>query len=125
MAISSAMFQLGVKKMMDADIDLLVHTIKVCLVNGYTVSQADEFLSDMSPANLVGESGASPMTAASSGATIGTPTTNSPVGGVFDAADTTMTAVSNGAVLCDGLVIYRQVTAGGLTHSPVICIIPT
>lgn len=88
---------------MDADIDLLVDTIKVRLVrtSAYTFSQLHDFLDDL-PAAIVTD------------VTLGTKTTTD---GKFDAADATFTAVPSGAAI-DACVIYKD--TGVASTSPLI-----
>src|SRR5660397_287652 len=99
------MYTLAKKKILDADIDLLVDNIKVCLVDAldYTPAQAtDEFLSDVTAAGIVATSGIlAPKT---------TPA------GAFNAADITFTAVTGDSV--EMAVIYKDTGVG--TTSPLI-----
>lgn len=71
--MASAAYELTLKKFLDADVDLLVDTIKARLVrtSAYTFSQAHDFADDL-PAAIVAD------------ATLGSKTTTA---GVFDAAD--------------------------------------
>lgn len=81
------------KALLDGDIDLLVNTIKIALVNTtYVYSSAHDFLDDVG-ANTVGTA-----------QTVGTITTT---GGVFDAADPTWTAVAGGSTV-QGFWIYKD-----------------
>ncbi len=98
--MASAAYELALKKFMDADIDILVDTIKVRIgrVSAYTFSQAHDFMNDL-PAAIVTDP------------TLGTKLTNAgSVGGVFDAADAVFTAVPAGAAL-DFCVVFKFVTA--------------
>ena len=112
--MASAMYQLGVKEFLDADVDLLVDTIRVIFLRTsvYTFAQAHDFFNDLtSPVGNSGNSGVG------DGGQLGTPTTNSPVGGVFDALDETLTSVSSGAAL-NALAIYKD--TGSAATSPLL-----
>lgn len=102
--MASAAYELSLKKFMDADIDLLVGTIKARLVrvSAYTFAQAHEFASSL-PAAIVGD------------VTLGTKTTTA---GVLDAADAVFVAVPAGAAI-DAVVIYED-TAGAAATDPLI-----
>jgi hypothetical protein len=94
----------SLKKFMDADIDLLVGTIKARLVrtSAYTYSNAHDFADDL-PAAIVAD------------VTLGTKTTTD---GSFDAADAVFTSVPAGAAI-DAVVIYED-TAGAASTDPLI-----
>jgi hypothetical protein len=97
----SAIYPTAKKKFLDADIDLLVDTIKVALVSAtYTYSAAHEFYSSIT--GIVG--------------TPGTLATKTTTGGVFDADDLTFTSVTGSAVT--QLIIYKD--TGSAATSPVI-----
>ena|SRR5664279_6276887 len=99
------MYTLAKKKILDADIDLLVDNIKVVLVDAldYTPAQAtDEFLSDIVAAGRVATS-----------PNLATKTTT---GGAFDAADVTFTAVTGDQL--EMAVIYKDTAVA--TTSPLI-----
>lgn len=85
------------KKFLDADIDLLVDTIKVVLIDTgtYTFSAAHEFLSDVS--GTVGTA-----------QTLGTKTTT---GGVFDSADVTFSSVSGNSA--EAIYMYKDTGVAG------------
>lgn len=93
--MASAAYEINLKKFMDADIDLLVDTIKVRLgrVSAYTFSQAHNFMDDL-PAAIETD------------VTLGSKTTTT---GIFDAADAVFTAFDAGAAL-DFCVIFKFVT---------------
>lgn len=93
----------GLKKFLDADIDLLADTIKVRLVrtSAYTFSSAHEFAASL-PAAIVAD------------ATLASKTTTN---GSFDAADPTFTAVPAGAAI-DACVVYKDTGVAGT--SPLI-----
>lgn len=101
--MASAAYEITLKKFMDADVDLLVDTIKVRLLrtSAYTFSQAHDFAADL-PATIVAD------------VTLGTKTTTV---GVFDAADAVFSAVPAGAAI-DACAIYKFVTADA--DSPLI-----
>jgi len=90
-----------------ANTDLLAGNVKVMLVDTgtYTYDAADVFESDIT--GIVGET-----------ANLGTKTLT---GGVFDAADTTATAVSGATV--EALIVY--IDTGTPTTSRVVCYIDT
>jgi len=99
------LYTLAKKKILDADIDMLVDNIKVILVDAtdYTPAQAtDEFLSDVTAAGIVATSG-----------NLATKTTTA---GAFDAADITFTAVTGDSV--EMAVIYKDTAVA--TTSPLI-----
>lgn len=87
----------------------LTGTLKVALVDTgtYTYSAAHQFYSSVS-------------------GVAGTPValgTKTYVNGVFDAADSTFTAVSNGSVTCEALVFY--IDTGASATSPLVCYMDT
>lgn len=107
--MTNAFYGLGKKKLLDADIDLLVDTIKVALVkNTYAQNlTTHEFHSDIS-AYIVG----TPQTLTGKSTTLG----------VFDAGDPTFTAVTAGDTI-EAVVIYKDTGVSGT--SPLIAYIDT
>ena len=105
--MSNTLYDLGRKAFLDADIDYLVDTIKVALVDTgtYTFSQAHQFYSSVS--GVVG--------------TPGTLATKTSTAGVADADDITFTSVSGNSV--EALVIYKDTGVAGT--SPLIAYIDT
>lgn len=102
--MASALYPLGKKKLLDADIDLLVDNIKVLCVDtaDETYNAADEFHSNITGAGIV----------ATSGNLAGKSTT----AGVFDANDVTVSAVTGDPF--EALVIYKD--TGTSATSPLI-----
>lgn len=107
--MANALYAKGKQKLLAADIDLEVDTIKVALVkNDYAQNlSTDEFFSSIS-ASVIG----TPQTLASKTVT----------DGVFDAADVTFTAVAAGSTL-EGVVIYKDTGVAGT--SPLLAYIDT
>ena len=101
--MASQLYPKGKKKILDADIDLLVDTIKAALIDtaDETYNSADEWYDDLTGAGIVAE------------ATLATKTTTS---GVFDADDTTCTSVTGDPV--EAVVLFKW-TGSGAT-SPLI-----
>lgn len=101
-------YPITMKAILDMTIDFLDDTIKVALVDTGTTTYnaAHDFYNDVS-SGVVGTPG-----------TLGTKSTT---GGVFDAADTTLTAVSGATV--EALLLYKD--TGTPTTSPVIFWIDT
>lgn len=101
----SVLYPTGKKKFLDADIDLLVDTIKVALIDTgtYTYSAAHEFYSSVT--GVVGTP-----------ATLSSKTTT---GGAFDAGDSTFTSVTGASV--EALIIYKDTGVAGT--SPLIAYI--
>lgn len=91
--MANAMYPKGKEGLLNADIDLLVDTIKVVLIDTGTVSynSAHDYYNDIS-AGAVG----TPVA-------LGSKTTTN---GVFDSADPTMTGVSGSTA--EALVIYKD-----------------
>jgi hypothetical protein len=91
--MANVMYPSAKKAFLDADIDLLVDTIKIALVDTGTVSYsaAHDFYDDIS-AGVIGTP-----------ATLGGKTTTA---GVFDANDPTLTGVSGATV--EALVVYKD-----------------
>ncbi len=106
--MANTLYDLGRKAFLDADIDYLVDTIKVALVDTgtYTFSQAHQFYSSVS-AGVVG----TPVALA----------TKTSTAGVADADDTTLTSVSGSSI--EALVIYKD--TGVAATSPLIAYIDT
>ena len=105
--MANALYPLGKKKFLDADIDLLTDTIKISLIDTgvYTYSAAHEFHSSLT--GVVAE-----------GPALGTKTTTS---GVFDSADFVFTAVSGASV--EAYVIWKDTGVSGT--SPLIAYVDT
>jgi hypothetical protein len=108
--MASALFAKGKKKLLDADIDLLVDNLKIVCVDhtdDTPVPATDEFLSDIIAGARV----------ATSGNLAGKSTT----GGVFDADPITLAAVTGDEF--ESLVIYKD--TGDPATSPLIAYIDT
>lgn len=109
--MASAHYNLGLQDFLEADIDMLVDTIKVRLVrtSAYTFSQSHQFASSL-PAAIVTD------------VTLGTKTSDGAGSdpGCFNAADAVFSAVGAGAAI-DALVIYKDTGAAGT--SPLIAYI--
>ena len=107
--MANALYGKGKEKILGADIDFAVDTIKVALVkNTYPQNlSTDEFYSDIS-AYVIG----TPQTLSGKSLTLG----------VFDAGDATYTAVTAGDTL-EGVVIYKDTGVAGT--SPLIAYIDT
>lgn len=106
--MTSALYDLGRKAFLDADIDLLVDDIKVILIDSDDYAEnlvTDEFLSNIPGAARVD----------TSGNLAGKTTT----GGVFDANDITFTAVVGDQA--EALVIYEDTGVEGTSR--LICFI--
>lgn len=97
--MANALYTTAKEAILSGDIDLLVDTIKVALVdNTYAQNLAtDDFYDDIS-AYVVG----TPQTLSSKVVT----------GGAFDAADITYTAVTSGDT-CEAVVIYKDTGTAG------------
>jgi hypothetical protein len=97
--MASALYPLGKKALLDADIDLLVDNMKVLLIDtaDETYNAADQFHSNITGAGIV----------ATSGNLAGKTTT----AGVFDANDITITAVSGDTV--EAVVLYKDTGVSG------------
>lgn len=109
--MASAHYNLGLQDFLEADIDMLVDTIKVRLVrtSAYTFSQSHQFASSL-PSAIVTD------------VTLGTKTSDGAGSdpGCFNAADAVFSAVGAGAAI-DALVIYKDTGAAGT--SPLIAYI--
>jgi hypothetical protein len=102
--MASALYPLGKKALLDADIDLLVDNMKVLLIDtaDETYNAADQFHSNITGAGIV----------ATSGNLAGKTTT----AGVFDANDITITAVSGDTV--EAVILYKD--TGSSATSPLL-----
>lgn len=102
--MSSQLYPKGKKKILDADIDLLVDDIRVVLIDtaDETYNAADEFHADLTGAGIVATSG-----------NLASKTTTS---GLFDAADINITAVTGDSV--EAVVLYKW--TGSSATSPLI-----
>ena len=98
----------ALKMFLDADIDLLVDTIRVALCDAADVAynSAHDYYDDISAAVVGGALSTNPA--------LGTKTTTA---GVFDAADTTWTALTGDQ--CEYIWIYKD--TGTAATSPLIC----
>lgn len=108
--MANALYDLGKKKLLDADIDLLVDNIKVVLVDTatYTVNlSTDEFLDSIPSGERVATSG-----------NLATKTTTA---GTFDADNVTFSSVSGD--VSEALVVYKD--TGTASTSPLIAYIDT
>ncbi len=92
--MASALYPLGKKAILDADIDMLVDNLKVLGIDtaDEVYNAADQFHSNITAAGIVFTSG-----------NLATKTTTS---GVFDAADITITAVTGDTI--EALVLYKD-----------------
>lgn len=102
--MANLLYPKGKKKILDADIDLLVDTIKLLLIDtaDETFNSADEFLSDVAAAGIV-----------STSAALGSKTTTD---GTFDSADSAFTAVSGDP--CEAIIMFKDTGVAGT--SPLI-----
>jgi hypothetical protein len=107
--MANALYGKGKEKILTAAINLSADTIKAALVStSYTPNLAtDEFYSAVS-ANVIG----TPQTLASKTVALG----------VFDAADTTFSAVAGGSTLL-GVALYKDTGVAGT--SPLLALIDT
>lgn len=101
----AAFYPTGLKAIADADIDLLVDTINVALIDTgtYTYSSAHDFYNDLT--GVVGTPGA-----------LANKTTT---GGVFDADDEVIASVTGATI--EAVVIYKD--TGNVATSNLICFI--
>lgn len=101
----SQLYPTGKKKILDADIDLLVDDIRIALIDtaDETYNAADEFHANLTGAGIV----------ASSTADL---TGKSTTGGVFNAGDETLVAVTGDQV--EAVVLYKW--TGSSATSPLI-----
>lgn len=102
--MASQLYPKGKKKILDADIDLLVDDIRAVLIDtaDETYNSADEWHSDITAAGIV--------------ATTGNLASKTTTSGVFDAADITMTAVTGDTI--EAVALYKWTGASGT--SPLI-----
>ncbi len=102
--MASALYPLGKKAIMDADIDMLVDNLKVLGIDtaDEIYNAADQFHSNIVAAGIVFTTG-----------NLASKTTTS---GVFDAADITVTAVTGDTI--EALVLYKDTGVSGT--SPLI-----
>ncbi len=103
--MAAAFYPSGLKAILDGDIDLLVDTIKIALIDTgtYSYSSAHDFYNDVT--GVVG--------------TPGTLDSKTTTGGVFDAADEVFTGVSGNSI--EAVIIYKD--TGVSSTSPLICFI--
>jgi len=91
--VANAIYPIGKKALLDADIDLLVDTIKIVLCDsGYTYNTAHDNLDDITAGARVATSSA-----------LASKTTT---GGAFDAADVTYTALTGDT--CTSWVLFKD-----------------
>ena len=102
--MASQLYPLGKKAILDADIDLLADNIKILLIDtaDETYNSADQFHSNITGAGIV--------------ATSGNLASKSTTGGVFDAADITISGVTGDSV--EAVVLYKDTGVSGT--SPLI-----
>lgn len=101
--MANSLFSKGKEKLLSADIDIPVDTIKAALVtNGYTLDLSHEFLSSLG-ANMIGTA-----------QTLGSKTVTN---GIFDAADPTWLALAAGSTVI-GVVLYKD--TGNAATSPLL-----
>lgn len=102
--MASQLYPKGKKKILDADIDLLVDDIRAVLIDtaDETYNGADEWHSDLTGAGIV--------------ATTGNLASKTTTSGVFDAADITILAVTGDTV--EAVVLYKWTGVSGT--SPLI-----
>jgi hypothetical protein len=106
--MANAMYPLGLKAILDGDVDLLTDNIKVVLLDaGYTYSAAHDFLDDIAGAAVVATSG-----------NLASKTTTA---GVFDAADVTFVALTGDDVVA--YVVYKD--TGSSATSQLLCYVDT
>lgn len=106
--MANAMYPLGLKAILDGDIDLLADNIKVILCDsGYTYSAAHDFHADVSGSAIV--------------ATSGNLASKTTTGGVFDAADLTFTSLTGDPV--ESYIVYKD--SGSSATSPLLCYVDT
>jgi hypothetical protein len=105
--VTTALYTAAKKSLLDGQIALLTGDVRAQLVNTtsepYTAT--DSFLSDLTPAGLIGSAVAL--------------TAKTTTGGVFDAADVTIPAVTGAAV--QAVVLY--INTGTATSSRLICMV--
>lgn len=100
--MANALYPTALKKLLDADIDCLVDTLKIVLLDADAAySASDEFLDDVN-ADAVATSGALASVTTTAGA--------------LDAADVTFSALTGSA--CEAWVLYKD--TGSAATSPLI-----
>ena len=109
MAATNAVYPAIKTAWLQADVDMLVDTLKAYLYRGYTYDSTDAFLSDI---NAAATGGAAVATSAA----LSSKTVTS---GVFDAADVTFTAVAAG-VACDTIILAKD-TGSAATSNVITC----
>lgn len=103
--MANGLFDFGRQKFLEGAIGWNSSTIKRVLLRSYSVNLAThQFLSDVT--------GGGGGTIVSTSAALGSKTSNSPVGGVADAADSVFTAVAAGAA-CTSIVTYVDTGVAG------------
>lgn len=106
--MANAMYPIGLKAILDGDVDMLADDIKVVLLDaGYTYSAAHDFLDDISGTAIVATS-----------ANLASKTTT---GGVFDAADVTFSSLTGDDVVA--YVVYKD--TGSSATSRLLCYVDT
>lgn len=95
--MANAAFTPTKEGLISGEIDLNTAVIKAALVSGYTFDATDKFMSDLTGATVNGES------AALSSVTV--------TGGVFDAADTTITTTAS--AIDHVLILYQASAVSG------------
>jgi len=101
--MASALYPLFKQALLSGDVDLLTDDVRVILLDlaDYTYDPADEFLDDV--AGTVGTATA-----------LASKTIDTPAPGVFDAADTTMTAVSGDPI--EAVLLYVHTGASSTSR---------
>jgi hypothetical protein len=115
------MFATALKRFMEGNINLLTDDIRAVFMDDtdHTLTFAEEFLSDITIAALIGENGVTLTSDAdvnTNTPSLGTKTTNVPANGVFDAADTVLAAVSGDQF--ENVLLFKW--TGVKTTSPLI-----
>jgi predicted enzyme related to lactoylglutathione lyase len=101
--MANAVYSSAKKLLLDADIDLLVDTIKVTLIDSdYTYSAGHDYYNDVAAGARIAT------------ATLGTKTTTA---GTFDSADPTFTSVAGGNTVT-GMIVWKD--TGVESTSPLI-----
>jgi len=121
--MANALFVTARNRLIGADtyataaIDLKVDTIKIALFDSAEATDPDPTSATQWNLGQPTAAGWNPATPWSAGATLGTKTYGSLAAGVFDALDTTFTALA-GPDSCEFLVLYKSLTSDAL--SPMI-----
>lgn len=106
--MANAMYPIGLKAILDGDVDLSADNIKVLLLDsGYTYSAAHDFHADVTGGAIV--------------ATSGNLASKTTTGGVFDAADLTFTALTGDDVVA--YIVYKD--SGSSATSQLLCYVDT